>query len=152
VDKSILIFILPLVFIGCARSSDGADEDPMEIWNELAEDLEARPEVMNVGVFPTKGGNLFVGIELSHAEIVAGPVEMLDTGITPAMCEESPLPVEIRIQIPDLGAREWWGFYDAEMKAFVDTQYGVTFGGHPDLRPELSDETGTYIVWLPCEG
>jgi hypothetical protein len=152
VDKSMLIFILPLVFIGCARSSDGSDEDPMEVWNELAEELEARPEVTDVRVFPTKGGNLFVGIELIHAEIVAGSVEMLDTGITPAMCEESPLPVELRVQIPDLGAREWWGFYDAGTNTFVDTQYGVTFGGHPDLRPELSDETGTFVVWLPCEG
>ncbi|UCE26137.1 MAG: hypothetical protein JSW52_07155 [Candidatus Coatesbacteria bacterium] len=147
-----LLFLLPLVFMGYARSSDGADEDPMEVWNDLADELRRQPGVTNVELFPTKSSNLFVGIELSHAAIVAGPVDTLDTGITPTMCEESPLRIEIRIQIPDLDVRQWWGFYEAGTKAFVDTQYGVTFGGHPDLRPELSDETGTFVVRLPCEG
>ncbi len=51
----ILLFFLPLVVIGCARSSDGSDEDPMEVWNDLADELEARPEVTNVGVLPDQG-------------------------------------------------------------------------------------------------
>lgn len=65
-DKLILLLSLPLVFIGCARSSDGSDEDPMEVWNDLAGELEERPEVTRVELFPTIGGDLFFGIELSH--------------------------------------------------------------------------------------
>jgi hypothetical protein len=39
----ILPFFLPIVFIGCAISSDGSDEDPMGAWNDLADELKTRP-------------------------------------------------------------------------------------------------------------
>ncbi len=142
----ILILACTIAFIGCAR---GGDEDPMDVWHNWRGEIEQNPVVSDVEMFPSKGGYMHITLELNHTAIVAGGVGTLDTGLTKEMCEESPLPVELWIKIPDLD-RNWYGDYDSEKAAFVINE--IFEGTHPDLTPEYRVETQTFIIWLPSEG
>ena len=138
------VFILPI--IGCAR---GGDADPMDVWQAWRNDMEGNPVVSHVEMFPSKGGELHLTLELDHAAIVAGGIDTLDTGLSKEMCEESPLPVELWIKIPEID-RNWYGDYNGETGTFVINE--IFEGSHPDLTPEYRVETQTFIIWLPSEG
>lgn len=144
--KQLLIFIALISVIGCAK---GGNEDPMEVWNEWRAEIGQNPVVSHAEMFPSKGGDMHLTLELDHAAMVAGGIDTLDTGLTKEMCEESPLPVELWIKIPDLD-RNWYGDYDSEKGTFVINEIFET--SHPDLTPEYRVETQTFVIWLPCEG
>ena len=144
--KQLLIVIALISVIGCAK---GGDENPMEAWNEWRTEIEQNPIISSVEMFPSKDGDMHITLELDHATMVAGAVETLDTGLTKEMCEESPLPVELWIKIPDLD-RSWYGEYDSETDTYVIKE--IFEGSHPDLTPEYRVETQTFVIWLPCEG
>ncbi|MCP4230789.1 MAG: hypothetical protein GY771_11690 [bacterium] len=144
--KHLLVIAALMPIIGCAK---GGDEDPMEVWNEWRAEIEGNAVLSNVEMFPSKGGDMHVTLELDHATIVTAGNDSLDTGLTKEMCEESPLPVELWIKIPELD-RNWYGNYDNDAGEFVINE--IFEGSHPDLTPEYRVETQTFVIWLPSEG
>ncbi len=144
--KYLFLITVPILLIGCAR---GGDEDPMDVWHEWRAEIEKNPVISNVEMFPSKGGDMHLTLELDHAAMAAAGNDSLDTGLTKEMCEESPLPVELWIKIPDLD-RNWYGEYDSEAGTFVINEIFET--SHPDLTPEYRVETQSFVIWLPSEG
>jgi hypothetical protein len=123
----------------------------MESWEDIAAALEARPEVTLAEARLGASGVIFVDVEIDHEAVAAGGISALDTGITAAALAAAPYPVQLRITVPALEGRYWWGEYDAQAGKWVGMATHAR-PPHPDLEPRLDEVTGTFVVALPAEG
>jgi hypothetical protein len=128
-----------------------AEEAFMKPWEEVAAALAARPEVSSAEARLGASGVIFLDVEIDHEAAVAGGVSTLDTGVTPAMLAAAPGPVQLRVTVPALGGRYWWGEYDADAGSWVGMATHAQ-APHADLEPRLDETSGRFVVALPSEG
>jgi hypothetical protein len=132
-------------------NSAGEEEAAMNTWEETAAAIASKAGVAKAEARLGASGVIFLEVEIDHEATVAGGVTVLDTGITPAALAASAEAVQLRITIPALQGRYWWGEYGAAAGKWVGIATHAQ-APHPDLEPRLDEDSGTFLVVLPVEG
>jgi hypothetical protein len=148
--KKNLLAATVFILLAAAAWAGEAEDSLMGRWEDVAAAIAARPAVTSAEARLGASGVIFVDVEVGHGAIVAGGVTYLDTGITPAMLAAAPHPVQLRVTIPDLDGRYWWGEYDADLARWTGMATHAK-APQPDLEPYLDEATGTFVVALPAE-
>jgi hypothetical protein len=149
-SKYLILIATTVLVAACARGGEGEDA-VMKEWEEVAAAIAARPGVTSAEARLGASDVIFVDVEVGREAIVAGGVTDLDTGITPAALAAAPHPVQLRVTVPELDGRYWWGEYDAELGRWTGMATHAK-QPHADLEPRLDEATGTFVVALPAEG
>ena len=144
--------VIALAALACAPGrAAGEEEAAMKPWEEIAEAMASEVAVSKAEARLGASGVIFVDVEIDHQAVAAGGISTLDTGITAAALAAATHPVQLRITVPALEGRYWWGEYDAKTGKWVGMATHAR-PPHPDLEPRLDEATGTFVVALPAEG
>jgi hypothetical protein len=153
-DKFIVIVLTSLFLVGCSSGASRKGEVEEFDWEDYRDWSDTIAEenefVTSAYILPQHGADVdnIIEITMNHQKILETESDRLDTRLTPEILYGLNIGykhVVMEIDIPDL-PRSWEGHYDCDKKTFI------TDGGHPDLCPQLDEETGTFVIILPSEG
>lgn len=153
-DKMMIITLTFLFLFGCSKGDTKKDEVDDFDWKDYKDWSDTITEenefVTGAFILPQHGADVdnIIEITMNHEKILEGQNDRLDTQLTPDILKGLNIgykQVVMKIEITDLD-RNWEGHYNCDKEVFI------TDGGHPDLCPRLDEETGTFVIILPCEG
>ena len=136
---TVSIFVLLAVSANAARN-------PMYYWYGWKEAAENNPAVTEIELGWENNTSWRVDIVLDSDAIAKNRLLLFNTGITREMCKKAAFPLVLEISTTG-DNRTWRGLCDAYGSAFEADEAAPN--NYINIAPVFSEETGTYLIWLP---